>query len=72
MTGHTERSALVGNLQDGVEFADMVGYPVLLSPSFTLLGSGGGVCRNSEDLSALLLRALELSPVHEVLIEVLK
>ena len=63
------RSKLVNNLQDGLEFANEVGYPVVLRPSFTLGGSGGGLSYNSEEMIELLTRALEISPVHEVLIE---
>ncbi len=63
------RSQLVNNLQDGLDFALIVGYPVVLRPSFTLGGSGGGLAYNSEEMVELLTRALEISPVHEVLIE---
>jgi carbamoyl-phosphate synthase large subunit len=62
-------SQLVNNLKDGLEFAGRVGYPVVLRPSFTLGGSGGGIAYNSEELLELLARGLDLSPVHEVLIE---
>ena len=55
--------------QDGLDFAEEVGYPVVLRPSFTLGGSGGGMAYNSEEMVELLKRALEISPVHEVLIE---
>ena len=63
------QSKLVNNLQAGLEFANEVGYPVVLRPSFTLGGSGGGLSYNSEEMVELLTRALEISPVHEVLIE---
>ncbi len=62
-------SQLVNNLKDGLEFAGRVGYPVVLRPSFTLGGSGGGIAYNSEELVEVLARGLDLSPVHEVLIE---
>jgi carbamoyl-phosphate synthase large subunit len=62
-------SKLVDNLQDGMDFAAQAGYPVVLRPSFTLGGSGGGLAYNSEEMVDLLTRALEISPVHEVLIE---
>ena len=62
-------SKLVNNLQDGMDFANEVGYPVVLRPSFTLGGSGGGLSYNSEEMVELLMRALDISPVHEVLIE---
>jgi carbamoyl-phosphate synthase large subunit len=62
-------SRLVRDLQGGLDFASEVGYPVVLRPSFTLGGSGGGLAYNSEEMVELLTRALEISPVHEVLIE---
>ncbi|MGE5114001.1 MAG: carbamoyl-phosphate synthase large subunit [Acidobacteriaceae bacterium] len=63
------RSALVNNLKDGLEFSEKIGFPVVLRPSFTLGGSGGGIAYNREELVELLSRGLDLSPVHEVLIE---
>ncbi len=63
------RSALVNNLKDGLDFATKLGFPVVLRPSFTLGGSGGGIAFNREELLDLLARGLDLSPVHEVLLE---
>jgi len=63
------RSALVNNLKDGLDFSAKTGFPVVLRPSFTLGGSGGGIAYNREELLELLSRGLDLSPVHEVLIE---
>ncbi|MBB6146502.1 carbamoyl-phosphate synthase large subunit [Silvibacterium bohemicum] len=63
------RSALVNNLRDGVEFAAKIGFPVIIRPSFTLGGSGGGIAYNREELMEILSRGLDLSPVHECLIE---
>ena len=63
------RSALVNNLKDGLEFSEKIGFPVVLRPSFTLGGSGGGIAYNREELVELLSRGIDLSPVHEVLIE---
>jgi carbamoyl-phosphate synthase large subunit len=65
----TPQSQLVNNVAGGVEFAARIGYPVILRPSFTLGGSGGGIAYNVEDLEDTLDRGLDLSPVHEVLIE---
>ncbi len=62
-------SLLVNNVDSGLEFANRIGYPVILRPSFTLGGTGGGIAYNREDLSEILERGIELSPVHEVLIE---
>ncbi len=63
------RSALVNNLRDGLEFAAKNGFPVLIRPSFTLGGTGGGIAYNREELMEILSRGLDLSPVHECLIE---
>src|ERR1700730_8544319 len=65
----TPVSQLVNNIDDGIAFANRIGYPVILRPSFTLGGSGGGIAYNREDLDEILERGLDLSPVHEVLIE---
>jgi carbamoyl-phosphate synthase large subunit len=63
------KSALINNLKDGLEFSDKIGYPVIIRPSFTLGGSGGGIAYNREELLETLAHGLDLSPVHEVLIE---
>jgi carbamoyl-phosphate synthase large subunit len=63
------KSALVNNLRDGLEFATKIGFPVLIRPSFTLGGTGGGIAYNREELMDILARGLDLSPVHECLIE---
>jgi carbamoyl-phosphate synthase large subunit len=63
------RSLLVNNLKDGLDFSAKLGFPAVLRPSFTLGGSGGGIAYNREELLELLARGLDLSPVHEVLIE---
>jgi carbamoyl-phosphate synthase large subunit len=65
----TPRSSLVNNVTDGLEFADRIGYPVILRPSFTLGGTGGGLAYNREEFVEVLQRGLDLSPVHEVLVE---
>ncbi len=66
---NTPQSQLVNNTDDGVAFAGRIGYPVILRPSFTMGGSGGGIAYNREELYEILERGLDLSPVHEVLIE---
>jgi carbamoyl-phosphate synthase large subunit len=63
------KSALVNNLKDGLEFAGRIGFPVIVRPSFTLGGSGGGMAYNREELLEVLARGLDFSPVHEALIE---
>ncbi len=63
------KSVLVNNLRDGLDFASKLGFPVLIRPSFTLGGTGGGIAYNREELMELLARGLDLSPVHECLLE---
>jgi carbamoyl-phosphate synthase large subunit len=63
------RSALINNLRDGLDFATKLGFPVLIRPSFTLGGTGGGIAYNREELMEILARGLDLSPVHECLLE---
>jgi carbamoyl-phosphate synthase large subunit len=63
------RSALINNIRDGLEFAGKLGFPVVIRPSFTLGGSGGGIAYNREELMEILARGLDLSPVHECLLE---
>ncbi len=63
------RSALVNNLRDGLDFIAKIGFPAVIRPSFTLGGSGGGIAYNREELTEILTRGLDLSPVHECLLE---
>ncbi len=63
------KSMLVNNTSSGMEFAAKLGFPVVIRPSFTLGGSGGGIAYNREELMDILARGLDLSPVHECLIE---
>lgn len=63
------KSKLVNNIRDGLEFAGVLGFPVVIRPSFTLGGSGGGIAFNREELMEILSRGLDLSPVHECLLE---
>src|SRR5580658_820730 len=65
----TPTSQLVTDIESGLAFANKHGYPAILRPSFTMGGSGGGIAYNREDLVTILERGLDLSPVHEVLIE---
>ncbi|HJT89837.1 MAG TPA: carbamoyl-phosphate synthase large subunit, partial [Bryobacteraceae bacterium] len=65
----TPQSQLVNSVRGGLEFAERIGYPAILRPSFTLGGTGGGIAYNKEELAEILERGIALSPVHEVLIE---
>src|SRR5687767_12804976 len=55
--------------EDAVGLIDRVGFPAIIRPSFTLGGTGGGIAYNREEYEAIVERGLELSPVHQVLIE---
>jgi len=63
------KSQLINNTSAGLEYAGKIGYPVVIRPSFTLGGSGGGIAYNREELMEILSRGLDLSPVHECLLE---
>ncbi|HXK06152.1 MAG TPA: carbamoyl-phosphate synthase large subunit, partial [Verrucomicrobiae bacterium] len=65
----TPQSQLVNSIAAGRAFAEKIGYPCILRPSFTLGGTGGGIAYNQEELEEILERGIALSPVHEVLIE---
>jgi carbamoyl-phosphate synthase large subunit len=62
-------SELISSVEQALAFAERGGYPVVLRPSFTLGGSGGGIAYNAEECEAIVRRGLSLSPVHQVLIE---
>ncbi len=62
-------SELVENIEDGVAFAEKIGYPVVLRPAYTLGGSGGGIAHNQEELEEILSNGLRLSRVGQVLVE---
>ncbi len=57
------------SLLEGKEFAQEIGIPLVIRPSFTLGGTGGGLVFKKEDLDAALERGLSASPIHEVLVE---
>ena len=54
---------------EGKEFAQEIGFPLVIRPSFTLGGTGGGFVHGPEDLDEALQRGLQASPIHEVLVE---
>ncbi|HIE50824.1 MAG TPA: carbamoyl-phosphate synthase large subunit [Armatimonadetes bacterium] len=63
------RSGYVHNLEEGLRIADELGFPLVLRPSFTLGGTGGGIAYNREEFQDLLQRGLDASLVHTVLVE---
>jgi carbamoyl-phosphate synthase large subunit len=62
-------SDIVGNLEDAMAAGARIGYPLIIRPSFTLGGVGGGIAYNVEEFRAICQRGLSMSPVHEVLVE---
>ena len=62
-------SDIVTNLEDGLIYADKIGYPVIVRPAYTLGGTGGGIAENKEELVEILTHGLQLSPVTQVLLE---
>ncbi len=62
-------SDIANSIEEGVQVARRIGYPVVLRPAFTLGGTGGGFADNEDELKLLMKNALTLSPVHQVLIE---
>jgi carbamoyl-phosphate synthase large subunit len=63
------KAAVARSFEQAVEIQTTVGYPTIIRPSFTLGGSGGGIAYNREEFEEIVKRGLELSPVHEVLVE---
>ncbi len=62
-------SAVVTSIPEAIDWADKMGYPVVIRPSFTLGGTGGSIAYNHEEFGDAIARALDASPVHQALIE---
>lgn len=62
-------SQIVNTVQEALDFAAEIGYPVIVRPAFTLGGTGGGMCANQEELQEIAENGLKLSPVTQCLIE---
>src|SRR5215471_1250953 len=62
-------SALVNNAKDAMRLCDQLGFPLVIRPSFTLGGTGGSIAYNKEEFAESIATALDLSPVHEALVE---
>ena len=62
-------SLVVETVQDGIDFTNTIGYPVVLRPAYTLGGSGGGIAHNQVELEEILENGLRLSRVGQVLVE---
>ena len=65
----TPKSQIARSLEEALSVASEVGYPVVIRPSFTMGGSGGGIAYNREELETIVARGLDASPTCEVLLE---
>jgi carbamoyl-phosphate synthase large subunit len=65
----TPRSEVVSDVREAQRLVQSLGFPIVIRPSFTLGGTGGGIAFNSEEFESVVQRGLDLSPVHTVLIE---
>lgn len=63
------RSVGVHTVQEGIQAKNTIGYPVIIRPSFTLGGFGGSIAHDDDEFMENIARALEISPVHEALVE---
>lgn len=63
------KSKIANSFLEGKEAAQDIGYPLVIRPSYTLGGSGGGIVHKKEDFDLALSRGLQASPTHEVLVE---
>lgn len=62
-------SAIIQSYEEGVQFVNKIGFPVIIRPAFTLGGEGGGFAYNAEELELVLKKGLAASPIHQVLVE---
>ncbi|HEX7713171.1 MAG TPA: carbamoyl-phosphate synthase large subunit [Bacillota bacterium] len=62
-------SAIVGKLQEALDFAGQVDYPLIIRPAYTLGGTGGGIAHDRAELEEITVRGLTLSPISQVLLE---
>lgn len=62
-------STIVNTVEAAIEFANSIGYPLIVRPAFTLGGTGGGMCDNEEELIEITTNGLKLSPATQCLIE---
>ncbi|WP_022819270.1 carbamoyl-phosphate synthase large subunit [Fusobacterium russii] len=62
-------SDIVHTFEEAAEFAESIGYPVIVRPAFTMGGTGGGICNNIEELKEIVSNGLNYSPVRQCLIE---
>ena len=62
-------SDIFSDVAQAVEFANRIGYPIIIRPAYTLGGTGGGIAHNEEEMYMIALRGIKLSPIHQILVE---
>lgn len=62
-------SVVTEELGGALDFANEIGYPIIVRPAFTLGGSGGGIAADERALREIATRGLEASPIHQILVE---
>ncbi len=62
-------SKVVENIEDAVKFVEVIDYPVIVRPAFTMGGTGGGIAQNEEELRDIAQNGLRLSPITQILVE---
>lgn len=62
-------STIVTTLEEALDFADEIGYPLIVRPAYTLGGTGGGICANEEELRETVSSGIRYSPINQCLIE---
>lgn len=62
-------STIVTSVEEAVEFANSIGYPIIVRPAYTLGGTGGGICDNEEELRDIVASGIRYSPIGQCLIE---
>ncbi|MDQ0059431.1 carbamoyl-phosphate synthase large subunit [Paenibacillus harenae] len=62
-------SDIVTTVEDAVEFANKIGYPIIVRPAYTLGGTGGGICASEEELREIVASGIRYSPINQCLIE---
>ena len=62
-------SVIANDIETALNFANEIGYPVIVRPAFTLGGSGGGIADNQEQLVEIATNGLAISPIHQILVE---
>ncbi len=65
----TVKSCHLNNINDALDFAETIGYPLVIRPSFTLGGAGGGIAYHEEELKEKVAYGLHISPLNQVLVE---